>query len=152
MCASALASAPRTQPSSLRIALLCRVVKFETFAERRPSMKACNARLLASSILFGCKRNASEAEDDCFALCLKAPHRKSAAPSTSTRKAAPNKAKVSVGWGALAFALTGASVGLVRGLVGVLEAVLLLEAASPGSEARGAICLSGRVETRRRWP
>ena len=36
--------------------------------------------------------------------------------------------------------------------MGVLEAFLLLEAASPGSEARGAICLSGRVEARRRWP
>ena len=60
-------------------------------------MKACNARLLASSMLFGCKRKASEADDDCFALCLKAPHRKSAAPSTRTKNAAPSNARSSVG-------------------------------------------------------
>ena len=31
--------------------------------------------------------------------------------------------------------------------MGVLKAFLLLEAASPEEQARGAICLSGRVET-----
>ena len=41
--------------------------------------------------------SASEAEDDCFARCLKAPHRKSAAPSTRTKKAAPSNARSSVG-------------------------------------------------------